>query len=136
MDVWVPVIATFVSVLGAIAVAWFTHRQGRRDVRTMIKSDAEALKLLKEINPDSPGVTKLASHIDWRIEQLAATERDARRDWPQIFAVLLVEVTAVMFTVVAIWAGSWWRLLLVPAVFLCMVGFAGSGAFLKKVRET
>ncbi|MEU4809403.1 hypothetical protein AB0H20_09375 [Nocardia fluminea] len=136
MQVWVPVIAAFVSVVGAVAIALYTHRQTRRDVRAMIKSDAEVLKLLKEINPNADGAAKLAGHIDWRIEQMTKFERGARRDWASIWTALLVWAVAIAGGIAAVAAGGWWRLFIAPAVLLFVVGLAGIPGFKKQVRET
>ncbi|WP_067811527.1 hypothetical protein [Nocardia beijingensis] len=136
MEVWVPVFGAAVTAFGAVLIALYTQRQTRRDVRTMIKSDLEALKLLKDLNPGGPEVTTLQGHIEWRIKELAAHERSARRNWPQVFAGLLVWAVAFGIAIPAFNYGSWWRWLLVPAALLFIFGCGGLPALRKTVRET
>ncbi|WP_147131800.1 hypothetical protein [Nocardia ninae] len=136
MEVWIPVFGAAVTAFGAVWIASYTQRQTRRDVRTMIKSDIEALKLLKELHPESSGVQKLQEHIAWRIDQLAGHERGARRDWTGIVALLLLWSTAAAIALGGFYAGSWWKLAILPALLLFTLGLPGLGSFKKKIRET
>ncbi len=133
---WVPVFGAAVTAVGALLIAFYTQRQTRRDVRTMIKSDLEALRLLKEVAPDSAEVASLQGHVEWRIKELATHERGARRNWPQVLAGLLVWVVAFAVAMPAVNYGSWWLWLLVPAGALFIFGCGGLPGLRKTVRET
>ncbi|MBF6186482.1 MULTISPECIES: hypothetical protein [Nocardia] len=96
----------------------------------------EALKLLKEIEPQDAAVAILREHVRSQINQLTTAESIARRDWLEVITMLVVWTIAAGIAAPAFFYGSWWSLLYVPASILFVFGSIGLRGLKKRSPES
>ena len=119
---WDSISKIAIAFSGVVA-AWLQLRRGRGGGRrAQLQRDLDLLALLPE---DSTARAALSQHVDAAVVSLIRDEAELRRDPTGIVLGLVLVGAAAAGVIGAVLNRGWWWALLVPAVFLGLIGVLG-----------